>query len=339
MTKIEIAERFQDVREEYIEEILPYAIHRKGHRRRIITLGLIAAAVLLLGMTAYAASQPVVLAKWFPRYFASQEEATEEMTRNQAEILDKGLVPIEKSQTRNGYTITLQSGISDHRRAILIFEVAAPEGVVLDSDTCILDSTIDVEIPALETGNYASVIRSGFQIPDENPFDNRFLVAKEIAVQPSEGSHFSLADGAIGVIRINSLLDSSGKAPQVIAEGPWEFSCKFSEEWVVMQEKEMLQRPVKAGALRSLNAGQYQATVTVTSFQLRSLSATCTYKIPFSGRWEGILLKPIYVVMKDGSKIPAHFVMSLNRGRTDECTYDFDRPIAIADVDHIEFTK
>ena len=42
---------------------------------------------------------------------------------------------------------------------------------------------------------------------------------------------------------------------------------------------------------------------------------------------------------KDGSKIPAHFIMSLNRGRTEECTYHFDSPVSVADVDHVEFTN
>lgn len=341
MKNWEIDKHFQDEKEEHIEETRSDTVRHKGPSRKTFILGLIIAAILLLGMFGYAVSQPIILTKLFPAYFTIQEKAAEEMTRNQAEIMDTCLIPINKSQTYNGYTITLQSGICDNRRVIFIFEVAAPAGITLDSNTCILDCDIEVEKPHPNTGNYSAVVKSGFQIPDEDPFDNRFCVAKEVTVQPPESLHYSLADGAIGVIKINSLLDSSDskKAPEVIAEGPWKFTCEFSDELVATQEVEMLQKPVRAGALRSLKTDRYESTVTVTSFQLSSLSATCVYKVPFTGRWEGIMLKPIYIVMKDGSKIPAHFIMSLNRGRTEECTYHFDSPVSVADVDHVEFTN
>ena len=341
MNKWELAQSFETVKDGYVEEILPYTVSRKGHGKKLVILGLIAAAILLLGMTAYAAAQPAVLVQWFPRFFAAEEDSIAEITPNQAEIMEKGLVPIGKSQTHNGYTITLHSGISDSRRAILIFEVIAPEGTVLDSNFTILDSQIDVEIPSLKTGNYAASLRGGFPIPDNDPYDNRLLTAVEITVQPPKGAAFSLADGAIGIIHIRSILNCSDreKAPAVIAEGPWEFTCEFSDELVVMQEKEMLQKPVKMGAWRSLKSDKFKTKITVTSFKLRTLSATCIYKVPLLGRWEGIQPNPITLIMKDGSRIPAHFRMSLNRGKTEECTYYFDCPISVEDVDYIEFSK
>lgn len=341
MNKWELSECFEEVKDEYVEEILPYTVPGKGHGRRLLVLGLAAAVILLLGMTVYAAVQPEVLAAWFPRFFAAQEDSLEEITRNQAEIMEKGLVPIGKSQTHNGYTVTLQSGISDSRRAILIFEVTAPEGTILDSDVTSVKSCIDIEVPSPGEGNYAAAMRGGFRIPDHDPQDNRLLIAEEMIVQPPENAPFSLADGAVGKIHIEAILDCSDRenAPAVLAEGPWEFTCEFSDELVVMQEKEMLEKPVKMGAQRSLKADNFQTTIKVTSFKLRTLSATCIYQIPLLGRWEGIRPEPITLIMKDGSRIPAHFRLSLNRGKTDECTYIFDRPVSVEDVDHIEFSK
>ena len=341
MNKWELSKCFEKVKDEYVEEILPYTVPGKVHGRKFIFWGLIAAVIVLLGMTVYAAVQPEVLVAWFPRFFAAQADSMMEITRNQAEIMEKGLVPIGISQTHNDYTVTLQSGISDSQRAILIFEVVAPEGSILDSDVTAVKSQTDVEIPSMGEGNYAASIQGGFQIPDDDPQDNRILIAEEIIVQPPENSSFSLADGAIGKIHIDAILDCSDldNSPVVIADGPWEFTCEFSDELVVMQEKEMLEKPMKMGAQRSLKADNFKTTIKVTSFKLRTLSATCTYRIPFLGRWEGIRPNPITVIMKDGSRIPAHFRISLNRGITDECTYIFDRPVSAEDVDYIEFSK
>ena len=76
----------------------------------------------------------------------------------------------------------------------------------------------------------------------------------------------------------------------------------------------------------------------VFSFELKSLTATIRNKRPLIAKFAGAdLKKPIYLVMKDGSKVEVQYRQSLYRNEYDECLCVFDRPVSVEDVEFIEF--
>ena len=84
-------------------------------------------------------------------------------------------------------------------------------------------------------------------------------------------------------------------------------------------------------------ASRFPLKVKVTSFELRALSAAVRYNKPLTGFWDNVQLNPIYLVMKDGTRIEAHFKTFINRGDHAECLYLFDRPVAAEDVAYVDF--
>ena len=81
----------------------------------------------------------------------------------------------------------------------------------------------------------------------------------------------------------------------------------------------------------------FPAMVRFTSFTIHAFGGTLCYDKPLLGFWEGIEYEQIYVYLKDGTVVEAHFRTGQNKGDHWEAVFEFAVPMAVGDVDYIEF--
>ena len=281
--------------------------------------------------------------RWYRDFFSSNAstESLEGLTGRQQQIWDRGLVKLDQSVTCNGYTVTLESGISDGYRMLIKYRIDGPEGTALNGDGYQLHYTTDMQIPHFGDGDYSLGVYGEELLQDENPNDGTVYGLFEWLFQPPEGSDFSLTDGTQWNITVHEILEENRSAEKnaftTLCQGTWAFQVTFSEDLIVTNSTELVEKPIRCAALRDLGNRRFPLKVRVTSFELRSLSATLRYNMPLTGSWDGITLGPISLTMRDGTRIEAHFRSSVYRGDHEESLYVFDRPIAPEDVAGIEF--
>lgn len=330
------------IHEQYIEEAETVTLVHS--RKRIKPVFLIAAIVSLFSIAAFAAGNPASGNPWFFSFFGSDTnaEAVLELTENQSEILNIGLVEINQSVTYDGYTVTLESGLCDGYRALIKCRIDAPEGVCLKGSNYALEFESNIGYSNGESRNYSGASYSGYPLEDEDPEDNSITQLLDIIVQPSEGSNFSLADGSVWGFSFHSIFELTGTGEDAqwntLCEGEWNFQVTFDDHLLVTDSSELLQEPVKCLWSLHIKNRSIPLKAKVFSFELRSLTATIRYKRPFIAMFRGVFLdKPIYLVLNDGSKVLAKVKMTTYREDYDETLCHFDRPVSPEDVVYIEF--
>ena len=282
--------------------------------------------------------------RWYRDFFSSNAstENLEDLTGRQQQIWNRGLVRLDQSVTCNGYTVTLESGISDGYRMLIKYRIDGPEGTSLNGDGYQLRCTTDIQIPHFSDGDYSLGVYGEELLQDDNPDDGTVYGLFEWLFQPPEGSDFSITDGTQWNITVYEIWEEKRSAERnaliTLCQGTWAFQVTFSEDLLMTNSTELVENAVRCAAYRSFRNHRFPLKVRVTSFELRSLSATLRYNMPLTGSWEGITLGPISLVMQDGTRIEAHFRSTVYRGNQEECLYVFDRPIAPEDVARIEFS-
>lgn len=306
----------------------------------------IALALLLVGCTVvYVVTGSSWYAdRWYRDFFSSNAstENLEDLTGRQQQIWNRGLVRLDQSVTCNGYTVTLESGISDGYRMLIKYRIDGPEGTSLNGDGYQLRCTTDIQIPHFSDGDYSLGVYGEELLQDDNPDDGTVYGLFEWLFQPPEGSDFSITNGTQWNITVYEIWEEKRSAERnaliTLCQGTWAFQVIFSEDLLVTNSTELVENAVRCAAYRSFRNHRFPLKVRVTSFELRSLSATLRYNMPLTGSWEGITLGPISLVMQDGTRIEAHFRSTVYRGNQEECLYVFDRPIVPEDVARIEFS-
>lgn len=325
-----IYDAFQDLKNDERQRHLNLSLH---------TILIAIMLVILLSPTTVLAAEEMQ-GDWFLQFFSSESPSDHnaELTRNQHTILNHGLTQFDQSVTQNGYTVTLESGISDGFRALLKFRVDAPEDIVLEDGQYALLSETDMQLPQSSEGNYGCSYTGGGILEDGNPNDNSILLLEEYCFLPPENTNFSLVEGGPWSFRINEILRYDTSENTTIAEGPWDFTVKFSNDQLATDSVELLEKPIKRSAKCNLNDWEFDIKIKASSVQLRPMSATVRYSWHFSRLLSDVMLNdPIYMIMNDGSRVKATFKMSVNRGKYSECMYLFDRPVSSEDVVSVEF--
>ena len=331
-----------DIDEQFIEELSETEI-KPWKSYRLTTLVVIAALISILGITAYAAEYVTPLDYWFYKFFSNDvsESSIDMLTENQQSILEHGLVEINQSVTNNGVTVTLESALSDGIRAYLKFRVEPSEGSKLSADDYILDTRTNILLPNGEDGNFSVSYRS-CKMLYQDPNNSSIVILEQYLYLPPTGTEFNLADGSVWNICVEQILayygNQENKRREVI-EGPWSFNVRFSDEAIVTDTTQLLDRPVRCIAKRSLGEKTFDIKAKVTSIELRTLSATVIVEKPLTGFWEGVELDPIYLVLNDGTYVKAEYKMTSFRSDHMECMYIFDRPISIDDVAYIDLPR
>ncbi len=324
-----------------IKELTMRKIEKKPKHIQRWGVRLLLAAVLtvLLTMSVFAAENIMTYDNWFRDYF-SGKEVVADISKNQLTLLDSGLTPINQSVTSGGYTVTLESAITDGYVAYFTFRVDAPEGVVLDGKRYIFDDVpLDIFGEGINDGK--TTIRGGGweELEDANPSDGTICMLLEMSISDPGGTVSALTNQEEKTITLHKLLVDTGaeSAPETVAEGEWRFTFTLPDTDPLTQQVEMLSSPVRCTGRRLAGRHFVDTAVKVTSFRLRALTATMFYEKPLTGTWGGVFLDTIYVVMKDGSRVQARFSSGTYDGDICICTMEFDVPISFADVDCIEF--
>lgn len=339
MTPEELWMAFDAIEEDTIQDALQPVerTHRPGRRRlaALLTAAVIASTLI---MTAFASEDGSL---WFRNFF--RQESSQELSDPQKAYIDENTIQPQQSQTVNGYTLTLESAITDGNRTFLQCRLTAPEGVVLDADH--YGDKHSVVFQSKDQDNDLMMGGYGWEKEDDDPTDNQVTLlfrfechwadtntvpftdqTWEFLVYGLEGTYYE-GEGMDMTIRDVSL-----------AEGLWAFDIRFPEG--SDREIQFISEPVDCPA--KVNMGitqtgentfmfaQEETNVQVTSLTLRSLSADFYYQYSEKDSVNADF-EEFYVVMKDGSQI----LMQQSAGMPNYNGYQFDAPIILEDVDHI----
>lgn len=332
-----------EVEDRYIEELFVRIEQKEipSGKRKLKLYLVIAAVFVLLSACAAKVVSAVWNDGWFDHFFSESgtEEAQEQMNEKQLALLEEGLVHIGKRIECDGYGITLESVLSDGYRAFAKFVIEAPEGTVLDAWRYYLDVHYNIyhddgqeaKLPVRTTG--VSFLE------DEDPTDNKVSMLMETLLQSKEESGRLLEQGMIWSIELFDFGIRHKESPYLepLVSINQTMTVTLDEGNLLEQEREVLSKPVYCTGERILWQWEFPVRVKVTSFRLRAMSATLTYQEPLLGYWEGITLDKTYLVLKDGTRIEAHFSMMGNHGDHAESSLELPFPVAIEDVYSVEF--
>ena len=343
MKEMKILQAMNMVDDEYLEEMNVENKKEPGRKRNVLKLFLIAALVAVLGVGVFAHEYVTAGGDWFYSFFSAGDrlEVMGKLTENQKETLSRGMVEINQSVTVDGWTITMESGISDGYRMFVKYRIDGPEGVALDGEQYSLDGMVHYLTPDGEEIDFGTMGWHNGMIPDGNPNDNSTAGLFECTYTASDVDGFSFPDGFVWTYEIDAIWEDrvvdGDRSYRKLCEGKWKFEVVFDEEYIVAESVELVDEPVYCAATRLYKQHEFDVKVKVTSFELRGLTATVKYEKPVTGWWHGVSLKPIYIVLKDGTMIEAHMKCDSNRGDYKESLLGVDHPVAITDVDYIDF--
>lgn len=365
MTPEKLLEALTDVDDKAIMEATePFARQAVPLRgRKLVVLAAAVITLLAMTVTAFASEE---ISGWFQNFFARNAE--EALTTEQIEYLVENEQAIADAQTQDGYTLELKSAITDGTIAYITLHVTAPEDVVLSKTTI---EGYDPDAPTLTASNWGTNFLTDSKgdfpygacgmstLEDYDGLDNTQDLL--ITVNPSydpEGA-YPFDSGTVWNLHFEDLIarytnaaylkevqeqypsdtdvadevDESALWPEVkLAEGTWDFTITFGD--CDFREIELITEPVTTSAVIGWRDDNSDVTkeVTITSFTLRSLSATiiCDYDTgapDFTNRTDKLL----YVVMKDGSRIE----LQSSSGSIGTQSFDALTPIILDDVDYV----
>lgn len=308
--------------------------HPKMGKRHFAVLIAAVIALTALTLTAFASN---TVTDWLLDYFSRWSKGN--LSHGQIDFILENEQAVTDTQTQNGYTLVLKSAITDGYVAYITMSVTGPENAVL-SKTVI--EGYSPEKPSLYTGNMGPGVFSpadgpgrGCSVSFASVEDNDGLDYTQnllLTVRPPNTSDDAKAfeAGSVWNLHIenimagyrndaylkeldekypdgnNLLTDEEGEKafPQVLlAEGVWDFEITFSDS--DFRELELISKPV--ATLASIgwkpDGTDVYEEVTITSFVLRSLSATIRYDYDAAVDFTNNFDKLIFAVMKDGSQV------------------------------------
>lgn len=339
-----ILDALEKIDEKYVEELFFQEKQCqcgtvKKHRLRLYIL--IAAMFLLLTACAAKVASQVWEDGWFETFFTENgnEEAVEELNTNQLKLLEQGLVKIGERVECNGYTITLESALSDGYRAFAKFVIEAPKGTVLNARRYYLNLDYNIYHHDGQRAKLPVSATSVSFLEDDDPTDNRVTMLMETLLQAGEESEQLLEKGMLWSIKLFDFGIMHRESPYLeqLVTIDRTLNVTFDEYNLLEKEREVLSKPIRCAGQRSLWQWDFPVRVKITSFRLRAMSATLTYQEPLLGYWEGITLGKTYLILTDGTKVEAHFSMMGNHGDYAQESLLLPYPIAIEDVEYVEF--
>lgn len=316
-----------------IEELTMSKITKKETKPGRMGFRLLVAAAII-GTLALSSVAAYHYGGWFQNFFAARNH--DYLSDAQLAVLEESILELNQSVTDGGYTVTLESVVSDGANTYLKLSVEARDGSVLDGDYYYF-APFDINIPEAESDMIRCVSAGWEHVTDEDPKDNVAPLLMEI-----NGSDFAGSEpGAVWTLKLPKLIESRGEGKAttdtVLAEGEWIFEFSLPAGSSALAELDMLAQPVTIQAQtyqESSSVPKETVEVTMTSFVLRSLSAVCTYEYD-----EGLKVEPVTVVLTDGTAITARFsTAGMNPDTaTVRHTFRFETPVPLEEVDYVQF--
>ena len=305
--------------------------------RRLMTVLIAAAFVLSLAACGVAV-----------RYFGNnlifnyfRSGSTEGLTESQVAYLEENSQGIAQSQTVDGYTITVDSAITDGQDVYIGLTITAPEGTVLDADQYgFLDG---ISLISDDSASYYM----GCGITLENGVLKAALSAHDIF---SHGERVgSFANGKPWTLTIHGLTaryNDGGNGYWIrptLTDGTWTFDIRFEATTDIL---ELVTDPVitTVDNSRALNDDPFgdlstlppnYAEIRITSMQLRSLSLSLTYEYLSDYDLEvSCQLGNPTVVNKDGTQI---LLTDQTGGWDGSMSFRASAPILFSEADYLLF--
>lgn len=325
---------------------------------------LIAAAIAsALTVTASAAGSG-----WFRQFFERTSSAP--LSSSEADFLTRHEQPIYESQTRDGYTLTVKSAISDGRIAYINIGITAPEEAVI-SRTEIPGYNPAAPIlapenfgPGMVTHGDGSPVSATVRLETLEDYDGRDNTQDWILkVEPDlQGEPLPFGPGNEWKLHMENLVASyqnddyqkelnerlGGDAgalaeipdgemeklmPKVVlARGNWDFTLALQA--CDTRTIELIGEPVTTSCIVGWkeDGTEVSADVKITSITLGSLRATLSAETDSAPSFSSISeAKYIQVVLKDGSQVRLR-PSSASPGQVD---LEAERPIILDNVDYL----
>lgn len=322
--------------------------------KRMLTLALAAALVLALSVTAYAVLDA---GDWFKEWFSGQTQS--ELTEGQQTYIESAAVDVGQSVTEDGWTVTLQSAMTDGKHVYMKLDIQPPEGTQMPRNID-MDSVLASTDPALEGELYYA----GSQWwPDEASGTDgvcTILVEKDIPAAVQGGQ---IDYSCPLVLTVENLVADNDPDTELLAAGPWRF--EFTVTPPRTEELDLISEPIACKARTEtsyyngepfdpsmLEPGQMidsasgletvteEVTVTVTSLRLSSMGAVLTYE--YEAGTDRPMIDPWGLEVELANGGVADIAGSMDSGADDsanECymSIDFAAPIDLDEVTAVTF--
>lgn len=233
----------------------------------------------------------------------------------QADVDNQPTIP--NASTQDGYTVTLKSVETDGYAAKITMSITAPEGTVISrnpheefEDVVYHIGPANLDNFECQTGRIASSSGGWNLVDDGDGLENTQDIIMVNSVRMDDSSA-PFGPGMVWNIYFAGLeghyYDSSTYTDHadLLTEGEWLFPITFNESNGDFKEIEFLSEPITTEAITGFRADgtDVYGDVTITSFSLRSLSATITCEADYAPDFTNNFSRIIYAVMKDGSQI------------------------------------
>lgn len=316
MTPEKMLEAMTDLEDTDIQGAREPRTRRNPAVRRLAVLAAAVVALMAMTITALATINGL---DWFRNFFTQRSDDV--LTEGQLAYIEENTREISQSVTQNGYTITVESAISDGYTAYIKLKFTAPEGVVLDAegyfDTMEIGSRYFYPADDSDSSPSSGTWQT---LDDGNNQDNSVSI-----LITRHGSGF--LDGKVWRLEITDIEASypDFTRDRIIAEGVWGFDIIFTD--VRSEEVELLSEPLsyKAKIYRNHTEFDYVDTQ-ITSVKLRPMSGTMLIEHDHAAGFSVLT-----VVMKDGSTAE----LNANGLGNGEIQYTTNVPLSLEEVSHV----
>lgn len=248
--------------------------------KRILFRILAAAAIIgAMTLTVFAGGDA---AHWFRDLFSRNRG--EELSDGQVEFIESNAVLLDQSQTVNGYTVTLDSYLSDGSSVYVKTIIQAPEGKEIAAQGFKFG-----EIDVLQENDEVAGCFLSWDLVERSEdmtFATYMLTFDFVVLEGFDG------DTNVISIELADLYDG----PKPIG-GSWQFAFELTDASI-----ELLTGPVGGVQARSLGGQPFE--VTVTSAHLRPMGLRLLYEIPASERdYQHHQFAAATAVMLDGTTV------------------------------------
>ncbi len=257
------------------------------YTKRIVTLALAAALLLALGATAYAALDG---AEWFKRWFAAASQT--ELTEGQIGYIDRAAVGVGQSVTAGGWTVTLDSAMTDGERVFMNL-TAQPE----DEETKVVNTILRGQLTSADPAAPEDLFTGGGM----NQFDRTDETLSQIMETSVNSQYLDRdIDFSYPLTLTVDCLTNGYDGEETYIEGPWVFAftvtpgedgvmelvtepftakARFAHEYLNGEpfDRSTLEPGTMIDSADGLEVKYEDVDVTVTSLKLSSMGAVCTY--------------------------------------------------------------
>lgn len=290
-----------------IKELTMNKITRKKNMsgRRLFRVLAAAAVIVTLTVTVFAAGYG---ADWFREFFAKRSEA--ELSLGQVEYIDENAVTLDQSQTIGGYTVTLESYISDGNSTYVKVKITAPEGKTLT------DWVFDDVVIRRNDGEEIKGVGWMWR-PLEGEAAGTYLLSLD-------GYVLDVQSGDAVVLELGDL-----------GQRCWQFELKIPDSSGI----ELITEPVTGYMVIDPRTDE-TIEVTVTSACLRAMTLRCEYELVDAEDCSDYQFRSAAVVMKDGTTvdiIPGAWGYDPDDNTSKWVEFGVTVPLDLDEVDYVEF--